>query len=159
MPSKFRFQDYVNAWNSHDIERLMSFYADDVEVVTDAPQPIRGKAKMREGIERTLRAFPDANGDVAKLVENDQAAAAVIRITGTHKGDWIFPNGGAFPATNKKVDYPMASFVDLDASGRIKRETDIADMATVFRQLGVNPADITSAETQGAKRGASQAVR
>lgn len=158
MPTRFRFQDHANAWNSHNVDRVLSFYADDIEVVADAPQPIRGKARMREGIERTLRAFPDVNGDVSHVIENDRAAAGIVHITGTHTGPWAFPTGGSFPATNKKVDYPMACFLELDAEGKIKRETDIADMATVFRQLGVSPSDISRTETRETKPGSSQAV-
>lgn len=159
MPTRFRFQDYTNAWNSHDVERLLSFYADDVEVIADAPEPMRGKDVLRQAIERTMTAFPDANGDVRELVENDRKVAGVIRITGTNRGPWAFPNGGAFPATNKKVDYDMATFLDLNAEGKIVRELDIADMAKVLQQLGVNPADLAKAEAQGKKAGASQTAR
>lgn len=164
MTAKFRYQDYANAWNTHDVDRLLSFYADDVEILADAPQPIRGKAPLREAIERTLRAFPDANGDFTNVVESADGRrfAGIVRITGTQKGEWAFPTGGSFPATNKKVDYPMATFLEIGPEGKIVREQDVADMANVLRQLGVSAQALESAEKAGAgrtKEGASQTAR
>ena len=60
-------QEWVAAWNSRDLERILSHYADDVEVTSPLVPKIlgsdqlsvRGKANLREYFRRGLDAYPD----------------------------------------------------------------------------------------------------
>lgn len=59
--------DWVEAWNSHDLERILSHYADDatltsplVHQIVGGDQPsVRGKTALRAYFKRGLDAYPD----------------------------------------------------------------------------------------------------
>ena len=58
-------QDWVDAWNSHDLERILSHYDDQVLLVSPmalkllgGDGTVRGKAALREYFLRGLEAFP-----------------------------------------------------------------------------------------------------
>jgi hypothetical protein len=58
---------WVGAWNAHDLEAILSHYADDVEFVSpfverlvgDPGGVVRGKAALREYFAKGLAAYPD----------------------------------------------------------------------------------------------------
>ena len=59
-------QDWVDAWNSHDLERILTHYDDEVLLISPialkllgGDGTVRGKAALREYFLRGLEAFPD----------------------------------------------------------------------------------------------------
>jgi len=60
-------REWVDAWNSHDLDRIMSHYADDVVLtsplvgrILGGPQTsVRGGTALRAYFRRGLEAFPD----------------------------------------------------------------------------------------------------
>jgi hypothetical protein len=59
-------QDWVDAWNSHDLERILTHYDDQVLLVSPVALKllggdgtVRGKAALREYFLRGLEAFPN----------------------------------------------------------------------------------------------------
>ncbi len=59
-------QDWVDAWNSHDLERILDHYDDEVLLVSPVALKllggdgtVRGKTALREYFLRGLKAFPD----------------------------------------------------------------------------------------------------
>jgi hypothetical protein len=59
-------QDWVDAWNSHDLERILTHYDDEVVLVSpvalkllSGDGTVRGKAALREYFLRGIQAFPD----------------------------------------------------------------------------------------------------
>lgn len=139
----FDVQEYLNAWNTHDVDRLLEHYADDFEMVDANTGRVvaQGKAALRESVEAVLRAFPDINGDVASAAVGERDVAILTHITGTNTGDYTPPAPQApYRATGKRVDYALASFFTLDESRKIAREADVMDMALFLKQLGVGEA-------------------
>jgi hypothetical protein len=67
---------WVEAWNSHDLERIMSHYADNVELVSpvaklllDEPTgAVRGKAALRSYFQKALQAYPDLRFDLRDVM-------------------------------------------------------------------------------------------
>jgi hypothetical protein len=64
-------QDWVDAWNSHDLERILTHYNDDVLLVSPialkllgGDGTVRGKAALREYFLRGLEIFPDLRFDL-----------------------------------------------------------------------------------------------
>jgi hypothetical protein len=59
--------EWVEAWNSHDLERILAHYSEDVELISPLVQKVlgtgedwvRGKADLRTYFSRGLAAFPD----------------------------------------------------------------------------------------------------
>jgi len=68
-------QEWIDAWNSHDLERIMAHYADDVELVSPivieltgrSDGTVRGKAALRDYFARGLRAYPTLHFDFMRL--------------------------------------------------------------------------------------------
>ncbi len=59
-------RDWVSAWNSHDIERILTYYAADAELISPFVSPltgrcdgiVRGISGLRDYFSRGLRAYP-----------------------------------------------------------------------------------------------------
>jgi hypothetical protein len=68
-------QEWIAAWNAHDLERILAHYADDVELssplvarLTGRSEGfVRGKAALRDYFARGLRAYPALRFDFVRL--------------------------------------------------------------------------------------------
>lgn len=68
-------KEWVAAWNAHDLERILSHYAEDVELtsplvarLTDGKESVvRGRAGLRDYFARGLQAFPTLHFDFIRL--------------------------------------------------------------------------------------------
>jgi len=69
-------QEWVNAWNSHDLERILSHYADDFQmtspfIVTMMNEPtgtLKGKEKVRAYWSQALERLPDLHFDLIEVL-------------------------------------------------------------------------------------------
>jgi hypothetical protein len=64
-------QDWVEAWNSHDLERILAHYEDEVQLTSPVAQKllngdgtVRGKAALREYFVRGIQAYPNLRFDL-----------------------------------------------------------------------------------------------
>ncbi len=64
-------QDWVDAWNGHDLERILTHYDDEALLTSPVAAKllsgdgtVRGKAALREYFLRGLQAFPDLRFDL-----------------------------------------------------------------------------------------------
>ncbi|MEP6491823.1 MAG: nuclear transport factor 2 family protein [bacterium] len=63
--------EWIDAWNSHDLDRILSHYSDDVEltsplvsrVLGDGQGTVTGKPALRAYFLRALETFPDLRFD------------------------------------------------------------------------------------------------
>lgn len=68
--------EWIAAWNAHDLERILSHYTDDVEFTSpfvakltgDASGTVRGKDALRAYFARGLAAFPDLRFDLLRVL-------------------------------------------------------------------------------------------
>ena len=68
-------QDWVDAWNSHDLEQILTHYDDEVLLTSpvalkllNGDGTVRGKAALREYFLRGLQAFPDLRFDLIDVL-------------------------------------------------------------------------------------------
>jgi ketosteroid isomerase-like protein len=68
-------QDWVDAWNSHDLERILTHYDDEVLLTSpvalkllNGDGTVRGKAALREYFLRGVQAFPDLRFDLIDVI-------------------------------------------------------------------------------------------
>jgi len=135
----FDVKELINAWNTHSVDKVLEHYAENAELDTpEASQPLRGKSAIRENIQGWMKAFPDVTGDVEKSVVSGQEVALLV-----HFPIELGP-GQTIPATNKKVEMPVAIFATLDQSGKIVKERDVFDIAGYVQQLGLKPEQMAS---------------
>jgi hypothetical protein len=64
-------QEWINAWNSYDLERILAHYDDEViltspvalKLLNNGDGTVRGKAALREYFLRGIQAYPDRHFD------------------------------------------------------------------------------------------------
>lgn len=85
------FEDWLDASNRHDLDRLRDLLAPDVR---RAGAPGGADAWLRD-VEDLLRAFPDYRWKRIALVVEDDRVAAHLRTRGTHRGEFrgVRPTG------------------------------------------------------------------
>jgi hypothetical protein len=68
-------REWISAWNSHDLERILARYSDDVELSSplvakltgSSEGTIRSKAALRDYFARGLQAYPSLRLDFIRL--------------------------------------------------------------------------------------------
>lgn len=68
-------QDWIDAWNTHDLERILAHYADEVQLTSpiarrfgDGCGVIRGKAALGEYFRQGLQAYPTLRFDFLEVL-------------------------------------------------------------------------------------------
>ena len=129
------YAEMINeAWNSHDIEKVLSFYSPEY-VGDDVGQAslLRGHEGLRAMLEQYWSAFPDLRFKViSTLVEGDHLAIVWIG-EGTHQGTIM-----NIPPTGHKVEVRGVSIIDVE-NGKVVRGQYIWDLAGMLRHMGLLP--------------------
>jgi steroid delta-isomerase-like uncharacterized protein len=118
------------AWSSHDPERVVSFYTDDV-VYEDVPLGLTksGKEELRQFAISTFRLSPDITFEVNSTRVSNGHGVAEVTMHGTDK---------EFLKTGKTFSVRGVSVFEI-RGGKISRDRDYYDVATIMRQVGLLP--------------------
>jgi steroid delta-isomerase-like uncharacterized protein len=81
-----------------------------------------------------LTSFPDIQMNVEDLLADGDKTMARVRLTGTHRGDFM-----GVPATGAGVDMELIDIMRFDGAGLVCEHWGVADMLTLMQQLGVVP--------------------
>ena len=122
------------AWNSHDIEKVISFYSPDY-IGDDIGQSslLRGHEGLRAMLENYWSAFPDLRFEVVSTLVEGNRLAIVWVGEGTHQGTIM-----NIPPTGHKVQVRGVSLIDVE-NGLIMRGQYIWDLAGMLRHMGLLP--------------------
>ena len=131
---------WVDAWRSHEPERLLDLMTDDIVYDDSAwPETMRGKDDVREFLEQTWRAFPDLEFDgdrrrrwwptTARAPRSGGRARAPTPARSTRPG---------IPATGKRIEFEGADFHEY-RDGKVAKLRIVFDMSDLSRQLGLLP--------------------
>jgi steroid delta-isomerase-like uncharacterized protein len=129
---------YVDAWNSHDADRIEPLVTADVVWLDPAlPAPVRGVEEVKEFMRAAWVAFPDLHFTPGPmwLDPHEDSMSWAWRMEGTHGGP-LDPPG--FAPTGRRIDVDGIDVGDFE-DGRIGRYRAYYDMADLARQLGVMP--------------------
>ena len=155
---------WLDAWNSHEVDRLLALMSEDIEYRDDAwPKPMRGHADVREFLEAGWRAMPDMTFELLSgpyVIPGEPRAALHWRGWATQTGP-LEPPG--FAPTGRRWEQDGVDFHEY-RDGRVCKLRITFDMLSVSRQLGLMPAAGGRAESAlaMAQRSASrvqQAIR
>ena len=131
---------FVDAWNSHDADRVAGLYADDATVLRPQfPDPIRGREQIVWRVGNLLRAIPDLRMEEEDVVVEEDHVALLVRFTGTNTGEFALTEDVRVPATGGRVDYEIAAFLTIGEDGKIRHDRGVVDTARLARQLGIAP--------------------
>jgi predicted ester cyclase/predicted SnoaL-like aldol condensation-catalyzing enzyme len=104
------------ALENHDIDKFISFIADDAIDYGGGMDSIKGKIAIGESIKSLFGAFPDYKLEVKEIA----TSGSKVFVQNTFKGTQTKPLFGIIPATNKMVDWADTDILEFDAKGKIK---------------------------------------
>ena len=124
--------EYTAAWNSHDTEKVVSFFTDDC-VYEDIGFSLtkRGKEELRAFINGFFATFPDTNFELTSSFISGNWYCGEWVWSGTHKG-----NMPGLPATGKSFSIRGVSVGELK-EGKIKRNADYYNKMDLLQQIGI----------------------
>ena len=86
------------AWNSGNIDGVISLVDPDIEWVgyTHIPEAgnLRGRDEVRDWLERFLDAWEEMDVQIVEVIEADDKVAALVRLSGRGKGSGVEVKGG-----------------------------------------------------------------
>ena len=121
------YRNMVDAWNTGEVERLVEYMAEDVEIesfLIVVEGAYRGHEGVRQWWSSYHDTFPDWHAAVLDIRANDAATAALLRLSG---------HGGSSGAP---VDLKMWHVV-LWREGLAKRISAYEDEATALEAAGL----------------------
>jgi steroid delta-isomerase-like uncharacterized protein len=124
-------ESWIAAWNSHDVEKVVAVFTNDV-MYEDIPfaEVNHGQAELRKFVASEFEAVPDLKVELESgSIEGSHGSIQWI-FSGTDKG--IYKTGKTFRVRG-------ASVLTLKG-GKISRNVDYYDAATIMRQVGQLPA-------------------
>ena len=130
---------WLDAWNSHDPDRVLAFLTEDVEVRDDSwPRTMHGHADVREFLNALWRAIPDMTFDLLDgpyVIPGEPRASFHWRGAGAFTGPMDPPG---FAPTGRRWEIDGVDFQEYREE-RISRLRVAFDMMSVSRQLGLLP--------------------
>lgn len=131
---------WEKAWNSHDIDQVMSLFAPNVQIdQPENPKPL-DYAGTRGFFSMIFHAYPDFHIEVKQAVVEGLNAVSVEQVTGTWSGPFIDPaTGKSTPGNGRSFDHPGAMLIQYAPDHRITHVSIYWDQLTVDRQLGITP--------------------
>jgi steroid delta-isomerase-like uncharacterized protein len=119
-----------------DIAGFGNLVADDfAERLGGVPGIPPTKEGMLEFFRTLLTAFPDLRLDVEDLIASGDKAVARVKVTGTHKGEFM-----GVPPTGTRVDMQLIDIDRFDGAGLLCEHWGVADTLSLMQQLGAVPA-------------------
>ncbi|MCI0394922.1 MAG: ester cyclase [Chloroflexi bacterium] len=127
-----RLYDLINA---DDIDGFGRQLADDFVERDEMP----GLPPTKDGVVQYFRlllaAFPDMRMDVQDSFASGEKAVARLRVSGTHKGEFM-----GIPATGNSVAVNLIDITRFGDDGVAREHWGVADLLALMQQLGVIPA-------------------
>ena len=127
-----RLYDLINAG---DIDGFGRQIADDFVERAEIPGIPPTKAGVVQYFRMLIAAFPDLRMDVQDVIAGGDKAVARVRVTGTHKGEFL-----GMPATGKAADVNLIDITRFDDDGLAREHWGVSDQLALLQQLGAIPA-------------------
>jgi steroid delta-isomerase-like uncharacterized protein len=119
------------AWRARDAAALAADHSPDGVVVSPTGGVLEGKADIERIYRVWFTAFPDLVFTTEDLLVDDNRAALLCRITGSHAGEFF-----GMPPTGRKIEV-SGCFVYRVENGLIVHERRILDFTGLLLQVGV----------------------
>jgi len=127
-------QNLTDAWNSHEIDVVLTYYSEDYEGVDIAEARVQhGRVAVKEMLLRYWQAFPDLYFTVQSTVAEENRIAISWSAEGTHRGQIMH-----IPPTGHRVEVKGISVIEVK-DGVVVRGQYIWDMAGMLRHIGLLP--------------------
>ncbi|GAC1516311.1 MAG: hypothetical protein NVS1B4_10660 [Gemmatimonadaceae bacterium] len=123
-------QRWTDAWNSHDADTIADLHARDV-VYEDVPLRLihRGRRELRAVAASFLAGVPDLRLDLAGSSVSEDEGYIEWVMSGSDRG--LYHTGNRFRIRGTSIVFVRG--------GRISRNVDLYDLASLLRQVGLLP--------------------
>ena len=127
-------QNLTDAWNSHDLDVVLPYYADNYEGMDIGERGMQhGRNAVKEMLLRYWQAFPDLCFTLQNTVAEENRIAISWCAEGTHQGKIMH-----IPPTGHKVEVKGMSVIEVE-DGLVVRGQYIWDLAGMLRHIGLLP--------------------
>lgn len=127
-------RDVLAAYSDHDVDKILSFMADNVETIDQDGGVTTGKETMRENLEGLFRSFPDFKMEPVAVFAKGNRVCSQWHASGTASG----AGPGEEAMAGKAFSVPGVTVSEWESEKSV-RATLYVNMATVLAQLGVIP--------------------
>ena len=124
-----RLYDLINAG---DIDGFGRQLAEDFVERNEVPGIPPTRAGVIQYFQMLLAAFPDFRMDVEDVIASSDKAVARVRVTGTHKGEFM-----GIPATDKSAAVNLIDITRFGDDGLAHEHWGVVDQLALMQQLGV----------------------
>jgi steroid delta-isomerase-like uncharacterized protein len=123
--------DYLTAWNSHDVERLLTFFTNDcLYEDVSLKRIIRGKTELRALLDSVFVDIADLKMDIKSVFSAGNWGASEWEMSGR----FVHSSQPALAATGKSFLVRGATIFEL-SNGKISRNTDYLDVTAFLQQV------------------------
>lgn len=121
--------------NSGDIDGFGRQVADDFVEHDEVPGFPPSKEGLVHYFKMLLAAFPDLRMNVEDVIASGDKAVARVRVSGTHKGEFM-----GMPATGKSAAVNLIDITRFGDDGLAREHWGVVDQLALMQQLGAIPA-------------------
>ena len=125
-------EEFVQAYNAHDAERLVELFAENVEIVVPDLTTVKGKPDHLKYYKAWFASVPDVRVAVISTTVEDDRFVLELSETGTYRKR--LPTATAPRARGQKLAYPWVIIAKV-ANGKIIRARIYENDLIVDRQL------------------------
>jgi steroid delta-isomerase-like uncharacterized protein len=139
---KSKLDEFQDAFNAHDEERIKACYTDDAVFTAPGGVRLEGPEAIAGYAMTWLNALPDATATVDNEVIAGNWAALQQTFKGTHTETLVSPEGD-IPATGKSVVGRVAEVIRIE-DGKIAEDHLYFDNMEFLTQIGLVPETATA---------------
>ena len=127
--------DFLSSMNSHDTNKAVSFWTDDCIYENWAHEIVKhGKKELTDMINSMFVDFPD----IKYKQKSSFTAGNWVGVEYIVSGTYTHSSMPATPANGKTFSVHAASIIQL-RKGKISRQSDYFNLATMLQQVGLMP--------------------
>jgi steroid delta-isomerase-like uncharacterized protein len=124
------------ASESHDVDSMVNFYADNATVITPDAGQVKGSKQIARYWHQFVDAFPDSKFQYISKLEAGNKAVDEGYFIGTHSKTMTLSTGQTVPPTGKKVQIRSCDVATVE-NGKITEHHMYFDELEFLRQLGL----------------------
>jgi len=125
---------FLDAYNAHDVKRLMELYAEGIAVSTPDLTVVRGRPANQKYYEAWFKSVPDVRSQLKSLTVEDNRFVLELVETGTYREK--LPTPTAPPARGQRLRYPYV-IVATVKNGRMTTMRIYENDLLIEKQLGI----------------------
>jgi steroid delta-isomerase-like uncharacterized protein len=127
---------YNDAWNSHDLDAIMSMHASDMVFENHtAGEAAQGPEEVRKHIGAIFESWPDLHFETRRLYVRDGVVTQEWTASATHSNTMRRGDLVAEP-TGEKIEWRGVDVIPYE-DGLIKRKDVYSDSVSILRQVGL----------------------